>query len=272
MVVPVVEEYALRHPGERVLVETDYPEVFRNSPHVERAEVFVDEPDEQLVCLDEVHEMNQLRFKTVDGFETRSYPDHLMDSYASVLLGDTRLMSRSIRLYPSGEEALEGRMVADRRTAVVSFGGPRVTVEPGVKAEVCEGLVRLGYEVIAIDAVNGDIHRLHAIIDSARLFVGTDCDVAYLAMATETPMVMAFSYRHPLYWHPFRCGIPFFGFMPPYHVCSESAVCEEKYAAVEQGVVHYIRCPLEGQPCISGFVASDFLKGVEEVLRCERLG
>ena len=132
---------------------------------------------------------------------------------------------------------------------------------------VSRGLSEMGYHVVVLHdhAIRGLLHKVHQMIDVSAVYVGTDNDVSYVAMATETPVVMAFSYRDPMCRHPFRGGVPFRALTPAGR-CPYAEHCLELHGAIEKGVLHWVRCPEEPpEKCRTCFTAADFLEAVEEV-------
>jgi ADP-heptose:LPS heptosyltransferase len=193
--------------GAEVFVETAYPDVFRNNPHVS-------EDDARGIAFDRVVDLD-------GAYETR-LGMHVVDAYfAAVMAQDAgpvpadqrawrqELFFQRKPLFPSRK-----RMVAVH-AAVPGWRNrtlPRATWRAVVEGLRSSGLtpVLVGTERDALDGVDcpqcltGDVLFQANVIASCACFVGVDTSLMHVAGATDTPIVAAFTCTRPDDYLPFR--------------------------------------------------------------------
>ena len=260
MLIPIVNEWSMVYPDMRVSVETRFPEVFKGNPNVKQSAIYIDNDEEQVINFDEV-----------DDYVLQA---HLIDLYANRLFNDVRLHDRRFKLFPEEkekshiDELLESRHCT-KKIAVCCFSNNKwCDIDSKVAQGVMENLSK-DYDVVCVAGIDGlSLHEIYWLIQKADLYVGLDNDVSYIAMATDTPMVMAFSCRNPRYRFPFRQGIPFETLFSSL-VCEEAEFCLKENGSYEPGIFHYIVCPMsEKLKCMSYLTENHFEGAVKRVEQC----
>jgi len=205
MATPVVRRLRRENSYARIFVQTAYPDVFKDNPHVDM--VLPDEggervPINRLVDLDLAYERR---------------PDmHVVEAYMLEAFGDTGERSdRRQELFfdRSSMSGIAGKGYVAVHAAVA--GWRNRTLPRDTWKEVLHRLNVAGLSVILIgterDAIPGylsflvpDIHAQASLIQSCVCFVGSDSGLLHVAGATDTPIVGVFTSARPEYRLPFR--------------------------------------------------------------------
>jgi len=254
MATPAIREFRLRHPDERVVVETALRELLWGNEDVEDVGCFMEpEPLERVVRLDMVEVWRS---------------EHLVDLFAKGLLGDARLSDRRIEMRPDRkqeEEAARIRSGMGDRVAVVALPTDSFA---GAVAGFEDLLREAGYDVMpAAGRPLGGWGVLKAVVDLADVFVGVDgCPEPSVASATETPMVVAHSWRDPRFSRPFRRGVPFEA-VTPGSKCDAASFCMEANVRGEFCHVYRVECSNEDRmACERAVTAKRLMRAVGRVV------
>jgi len=228
MLAPVLREYKFRNPYEKIYFETDYP--LFTCEEADKAAVFIDRKDESVLVLDIFNEISE--------------DMHIMDLYASIILGDTRIRNRMIDNIPYLNNL---RKVASPNIVIDSrFVKMVPDLEKYGKVEVAE------YHNSGLDNI---------------LFIGYDDDLSYLAMTSNTPMIMIFDKRSPKYVRPFRKNIFFEAIEPSYEVCSSAPFCLRKNGLIEFKNVYGVKCDNETPFACENYVTYEMvMESVKRIL------
>lgn len=259
---PVLREVRRRMPKELICVETSLPELFENNPFVDVVDAYVEREGELLVDLDLVD------------FIGRSM--HPMDAYSCAVLGDARLADRMVTLYPRPDDEEAARQVmsdvqAEKIVACgfspsVSGGGfKKAVVEFGqfVK-QMEEHLKKEGYGLVCPMWPEMPVGVAVSIIERADLYVGMDNDESSLAMATNTPIVMSFTYRNWYVNRSFRRGVAFEPVRS--EACEMAEYCYLKHTRREFSVVYGLDCPQDEKFKCKAYSVDDFLKAIRRAV------
>jgi hypothetical protein len=227
MLAPVLRECKFRNPDEKIFLETDYP--LYACEEVDEAAVFIDRSNESVLVLDIFNEVEE--------------DMHIMDLYASILLGDTRIGNRMIDNIPYLNNTGEGEAA--------------IAVDSKV-SEIVQDLSPYGKtKVVGLD----DIVQIR----NASIFIGFDSDVSYIAMATRTPMIMIFDKRSYKYIRPFRKDVPFEAIETPHDVCPSAPFCLKKNGFMEFKNVYGVNCDNDNRFSCESYVTKDMI--VDAVIR-----
>ena len=189
---PVIRELRLRRPDCRICVDTTHPEVFENNIELDVVGEFVTfHKGETYINLDAITENV-----------------HIMDLYARVVLGDTRITNRHIAVTLTVDELAKGLSVVNGMSNVVA-----VNLDGELSQELRDGIIEeigeWGYEAVFLDELELPLRISLAVIQQSALYVGLDNDVSYMAMSSKVPMVMCYTKDDPELTRPFRRGLPF---------------------------------------------------------------
>ena len=251
---PIFRELRSRFPETNIYVETDRVDLFKNNPDITDVAKWID--------VDETH----IDLNMIDPNDD----EHVMDIYANHILMDTRIANRHLLFFdqenePGVAESMCVRPPLLPKLAVISnvnFLNP----EDEFQSDIVKFLETQGYCVIPVIEYGITNGTMCELIRRADLYIGTDSEDSYLAMTTDTPMIMFFTYRNPIYSKPFRRGIPFVPIVPDPAVCPESALCMQKYVQREFRQVYGVKCPRD-QICDSGFTLDQFKKAFGEIAK-----
>lgn len=207
---PVVRRLRRENPESEIVVQTAYPDVFRNSPHVSYT---VDPhnpshgPYDQTIALDLVYE--------------RRPGMHVVEAYMLEAFGDR------------GEPAdRQQELFYDRRPRLSPGGRPCVAVHAAKAGwrnrtlpeatwlDVCERLKAEGLQPILVGSARDalpaascpsfhvpDILAQAQVVASCACFVGSDSGLLHAAGATSTPIVGIFTCARPERRLPYRDGV-----------------------------------------------------------------
>ena len=217
---PIIREWRRRNKNEEVFVETYTPEVFYGNPDVVEAAV-------NIPRIGMFFDMNLVRW--------RERGVSVEEVYADVILGDKNFKDWKPFMASRPEDIDNAKqfkewMTVGKPVAVVAFNDKMI--DSGMADEAVKAVEEAGY---VIDGVSGlgvwSLVRSH--IDSADLFMGEDGDEAAIALTTNTPAIVCYSYRSPAYFPPFRRGLPFRALVPDRSLCEHAPVCHARKSHVQ---------------------------------------
>jgi hypothetical protein len=177
---PVIDEWKLRGMSRPLIVETTMPELFKGNPAVDGFNGVQRE-----ACID------------FDILEEPSIGMHPIDMYALATFGDNRLTSRRMRVFSLPRH----KTVPD-----TVYVGQRFAQEYD---EIYDGIMHRFLKVAVTGYCDAQIGDVTACLEDAKLFIGMDEDVTWLAMTTSVPIVMHIGNRMPETCRPSREGAPF---------------------------------------------------------------
>jgi hypothetical protein len=183
----------MRQPDTRIRIQTPYEDIFLNNPHID-------------LCAESVEQSEGETFVNLDGCDSKKM--HVMDLFALMVLGDTRIMDRSYEVCLDQDEVEEMKGLGRglKNPVVACLDGFRKY--DGLLGEVLDYLRDADYDVIYLDEQHITMRKSLAVISRCDLFVGMECDMSYIAMCSDVPMVVCFE-NHPWNSFPFRRGLPF---------------------------------------------------------------
>lgn len=249
---PIIREWRRRNNGEKVLVETNTPEVFAGNPDVEEASPCISE-------IGKYYDMNVVRWRE------RGLP--VAEVYAELVLGDKNLASWKVFMSSSDQDkkmAEEAKPKTDRPVAAVDFSSGMLS--PRASNVVIDAVRGAGYEVYGVCLGKfGSWGPVHAAIGMSDLFVGSDGNSAAVAMATDRPVIVCYSYRSPVYFPPYRKDVPFVALVPSRSVCEHGPVCHVRNSRVEYSKFYSQGCVADAKFCcqdreMSGEIVSAILR------------
>ena len=217
---PIIREWRRRNKNEEVFVETHTPEIFYGNPDVVKAESTISHAGP-------FYDMNMVRW--------RERGISVEEVYADVVLGDKNFNNWKpfmSSLPDDVDNAKQFRfgMTRGKPVAAVAFGDKMF--DSGMADENIRAVEELGY---VIDGLSGlrvwSLARAH--IDGSDIFVGDDGDEAAIALTTNTPAIVCYSYRSPVYFPPYRRGIPFRALVPDRLLCEHAPVCHARHSHVQ---------------------------------------
>lgn len=223
---PVIHEFKHRNPQVPIFVETDYPNLFVNNPDVQQSAINIDKHD------------SWIDLNLIDPNVNK----HVIDVYANAVLGDARLHDRHIRFDGSQQDKTKALTYRERYgDKLVCMDYEAIESEYGKEAiEATKAMLdRHGYETLYF-ASHMRLEDAREMISLSSLFFGADSAMSYVAMATDTPMVMLFSNRNPRWNMPFRRGVEFQAIRSQ---CPEMDECVNKYWKKEFNQVYGVQCP-----------------------------
>jgi len=212
-------------PKSTLTVETDYPGVFQNNPHVSEVLAFGNATEanyDRTVDLDMAYEMKPNM--------------HVIDAYGQNAFGHTDFDKR-VELFPDLKASLRIdaflRPIASKYLVIHMRKHHWVNrnfsedfwkeVVLGVLAQTSMKIVQVGapYE-IAFDGsdrlINGlgmfNIHETYELIRKSSVFVGVDAGALHIASCTKTPIVSLFTAAHHEFRKPMREENNFFPLFP----------------------------------------------------------
>ena len=248
---PIIREWRRRNSNEDVFVETNTPEIFYGNPDVVEAAVSISK-------IGPYYDMNVVRWREI-GVTVESI-------YADMILGDRNFVNWKPFMTSRSEDIDNANQfktwnTKGRPIVTVAFSGNMI--DSGVADEVVEEVERLGY---VVDGLNGfgtwGLARAH--IDVADLFIGEDGAAAAIALTTDTPAIICYSYRSPSYFPPFRRDVPFRALVPERSLCENAPVCHSRRARIEFSKFYSQECVAENKFCCK---KRSLVEDVKEAIR-----
>lgn len=226
---PVIAEWRRRN-GDSVFVETLFPEVFALNPYVDGA-------GRSMGRDSMFYDLNLLPWSKVARCVT--------ELYAERVFGDVAMQSwRTIMVHSKEDEAKARQMVSGGKVAAVCLDPVEISAE--MAGKVVEAVRGKGYEVV--DVSRGKCFSLgvqRAAISMAEVFIGSDGPASCVALTTDVPAVVCHTWRNPVYFQPFRRGVPYEAVGPSDDDCSVSKICIMKNGFAEFGKTYWHDCTEE---------------------------
>ena len=232
---PVIRQWKSQENDKPIYVETYLPEVFFGNPDIEKA-------GECLDLRDGWADVNMIRWHELEKSVTETYADNL--------LGHLRLDSWRPVMFCSREEQDRAAAIVGSIEKPAAVGFDTKMIDPDSWKGVITGVRQAGFEVVEVSRERlGSWGTVFAAIRMCQLFVGSDGDVASVAMTTDVPAVVCYSYRSPVYFPPFRGLVPFVGLVPDASVCDQNAVCHARNGKFEFSRMYFQGCSRENKFC-----------------------
>jgi len=222
---PVLVEWRRRF-GAPVFVETQFPEIFNLNPYVDKAALYITEYD-KFFDLNLIHWHKILKCVT--------------ESYAERILGDLYLTSWRPLMVNSKTENAKAQQMVGPRTATVYFS--HNMMDPKRISQVIEAVASKGYTIFPIVPEEMSVGLQRAIIAHSSVFVGTDSSVSAIALTTDVPAVVCYSYRDPCFFPPFRGNVPFEMVRANECDCDSLKICIAQNVRSEYAKIYDHFCP-----------------------------
>jgi len=217
---PVIREWK-NISGDKITVDVPYPELLAGNPSVH---AIMDDMCEKDAVTD---------FNFVDWQKTTRA---VCESYAEHLLGSVRLMNWRSEMYHSNADDRKASDILPKRNniVIVSLSSPVDGLMPSLE--------KMGYVVVfAGGACSHGLFR--AMASKAALYVGDDDAKSAIALTTDVPAVVCYTWRSPVYFAPFRRGIPFETVLPDN--CCYADSCLSANGWYEMGKTYGVKCIIE---------------------------
>lgn len=240
---PVMREWKITTSG-KVWADTLYPELFIGNPYVDgvinnraKSDWFMDFNNVNWQC----------NLKPVS------------ESFAELLFGKRKLSSwRTFMSHTAEDESNARDLVSGKRIVVVA---------EGMDSKIDDFLRSKGYDILRLSGKTDNSWGVfRAIISMAELYVGFDGNEAAVALTTDTPAVIVYTYRNPVYFAPFRRGILFEAVTPNAETCNISEVCLKGNGLFELGKTYGVKCPKGEFFCEKIFPLDGIMNAVGKIL------
>ena len=247
---PIIREWTRRN-GNKVLVETKTPEIFNGNPDVLMA------GDGNVMARDSYYDMNQVRWRKL-GISVE-------EIYAEMIFGDKNLRSWKPEMYVSDDTMKQAvSRLPDKKPVAAIFFEDKVIGKDSSQGAI-DSVGEAGYEIVNLDSFES-YGLKYAAISNVDLFVGSDGDVSAIALATDTPAIVCYSYRSPHYFPPFRRGIPYTALVPDRVVCEHAPVCHSRHSFSQYASLYSQECVLEEKfACMTRNLKDDVSKAISRM-------
>lgn len=223
---------------EKVYLNVLYPELFNGNPYVDG---IVTQPMEDNALVD----FNQVEWQSV--------LKPVCESYMDFIFGKLKPVCWRTMMYNIEEDYLPAGKIA-----IVSM--------TEIPTGLTEYLVGEGYQVASMTHKNCSAHGFRAAVDQAALYIGDDGDDTAIAMTTNVPAVVCYTWRSPIYFTPFRRGIPFEAVSPRKTDCLYADGCLMSNGLFESGKTYGIRCQMkEGMVCLKNITLERIIGAINKI-------
>lgn len=233
--------------NERIYLNVLHPELFKDNPYVDDI-MTQSMPDQPLL------DFNQVEWQTT--------LKPVCESYLDFAFGKQKPPRWYTIMYNTDEDTLMSCAYVPapaEHMAIVSM------------AEVPVGLIEYlageGYQVVRLthkDCLSAHIFR--ASVRHTALYIGDDGDDTAIAMTTDVPAVVCYTWRSPVYFAPFRRGIPFEAVAPRKTDCLFADGCMMSNGLFELGRTYGVRCQMkEGMVCQKNITLERIIEAVERI-------
>ena len=204
---------------EKVFLNVLYPELFDRNPYVDGI-VTKSMPNEGLL------DFNQISWQSVQ--------KPVCETFMHFVFGKHRPTCWRTLMYHTEEDAKKAEAFVPDKAVVVAM--------KNIPEGLMESLTREGYLVTKLTHQDcKSFHVFRAAVSRASLYIGDDGDDTAIAMTTDVPAVVCYTWRNPVYFTPFRRGIPFEVVSPRKEDCLYSDGCLSN-GLFEFGKTYQIRC------------------------------
>lgn len=235
---PIIREWK-EVGGSRVIVDVNYPELFEGNPYVDGMADYSGKSDDAIVNLNYVNWRKDIR--------------PVCESFAEGIFGRTRLANWRTEMYGADSLPVDGNAVA------LCLKEPI----PGLE----EGLVKMGLSVRGLSGlVRGGWRAFRANVARCGLYVGDDGDETAVALTTDVPAVVCYTWRNPVYFAPFRRSVPFEAIVPDKNEFSCAGYCFSSNGLFELGKIYGVRCSRADRlACARARTAERVMQAVERI-------
>ena len=227
-----------------VWADTLYPELFVGNPYVDGV----------------INE--KVKGHCVTDFNNVSWQSSIRpvsDSFSEFLMGKRKRQSwRTIMKHSVEQEDVAMGIIGGRSNVVV--------VSEGMDVGVDDVLAKNGWSVVRMSGKKGLLGVYQAVVSMACLYIGVDGDDTAIALTTDTPAVVAYTCRNPVYFSPFRRGIPFEAIVPDKNICEVFDSCLSVNGLFENGKTYGVKCPKKEISCKEWVTVECVVKAVARLL------
>lgn len=213
--------------GGELFLDVMYPNLFRGNPFFDG---FV-KPDSRDTILD------------YNRVEWQSVLKPVCESYIEFVFGKERPSCwRTLMYNTDDDELIAESFIPAGKVAIVSIAD--------IPSGLMEALADKGYMVTRLTHKDCRTpHIFRAAINRAKLYIGDDGDDTAIAMTTDVPAVVCYSWRSPTYFTPFRRGVPFKAISPQKEDCLYADGCMMENGYFESGRTFGVNCQLSEMMC-----------------------
>lgn len=210
----VIKEFKRRNPNIEILIETKFVDVFLNNPNVSLV-------SDKYINVENRNAKNSIN---LDLLSVIDWDGHAIDLISSSIINDTNLLSHKYEIYLNRIERNEVlnkfRNICGKNIFAIDFS---IFTSKEIDDLMTQFKI-MNFDVI--DVSNMPLRIAFGVIEKCDLYIGGDCDVSYMAMATETPIIVSMSNRIMDKFVPIRGDIPFNVINIPYSECKFYNSCE----------------------------------------------
>ena len=232
--------------GEKLLLNVLYPDLFKDNPFVDGFMQSEGEKNDALVNFNQV--IWQTTLKPV------------CEQFMEFVLGKQKPSCwQTLMLHTKEDGVKADAFVRGGKVAVISM--------KDVPVGLMESLAKKEYLVVRLthkDCLSLQVFR--AAVDRASLYIGDDGDDTAIAMTTNVPAVVCYTWRSPTYFAPFRCGIPFETIAPRKIDCLYADGCLMSNGLFEMGRTYGVKCQMpEKTVCKKSVTLERIMEAVERI-------
>ena len=261
MTTPVIHALKQENAHAIIVVQTEYPEVFRDNPEVTATTKL---PKESFKA-DRFIDLDQCYEKTPDR--------HVVDSYAEAC--GVSVEDYFPRIYPRPSDYDNIMVTLDTPYAVLHAGPHRGkepvegrTLTEELQSHIRTFLLSIGLRVVDISGVSMRLHILAALIGKATVFIGADSGPMHIAQAMHTPTVAIFGSVNPAY--RMVPGVPYLHAITAW---SRDCGCLGCHHAYEPPMLDSkcIRIGDNFNRCMKKVIPEDVFNAIDHVLRMKKM-
>lgn len=213
--------------GGDLFLDVMYPQLLKGNPFIDG---YV-KPDSK----DTIMDFNRVEWQSV--------LKPVCESYMEFVFGKQRPSHWQSDMYNTeDDELIAESFIPAGKVAIVSMAE--------IPSGLMEALADKGYMVTRL--THKDCRKPHifrAAINRAKLYIGDDGDDTAIAMTTDVPAVVRYTWRSPVYFTPFRRGIPSIAILPQKEDCLYADGCMMSNGFFELGRTYGVNCQLSEMMC-----------------------
>jgi len=216
---PVIQEW-FEMSGEKIIMDTLYPDLFAGNLYVDR-----------ILCPNDVLTDASFDFSTVC-WQKALRP--VTETYAEYALGKVRLKNwRTLMTHSQEEASIAASFDMPAKLALITLKQLPEGLISGLKAK--------GYATFLPDQIKPCRGVLRALASLSSLYIGEDGAETAIALTTDVPAVVCYTFRNPVYFAPFRRDIPFEAIVPG-DICGMAGSCLQGNGKHEFNRTYGIHC------------------------------
>ena len=268
MITPAIKEYRELHPEERIIIETDYPQVFEEL---------------NVTCVSKINSDYHIDLNGAYEADLNKHPTMVA---CEKILGNIPKSDLKITLKPNdvdyslADSWIEHTLNKDKKTIIFHINSTWIYISPyeldslilalhsqynlvfigkddqepnGICCRYIHNLINSGYS----------IRTLLALIDRADCFVGGDSGISHVSFASETPSIVMYGFINPHYRMPLWNK----KFYPVTKKCLyDNQFCAEENKCVIDNEFRGLRDGTCNEKYCTKFTKADLLPVIGEVL------